>query len=144
MTDGSPAQGSAFNGSTNLGDVRGNGSRISSSSGVGGNASGRDAVEVLTPNGNAHDERGQLRSKLLDGSRERCELIVEVTLASRGPETEEKGGILGNGSWNCRDHGVCSTTLNHGVKSGTGKCSIGASELLGRLEFRLEVGLNLH
>lgn len=50
---------------------------------------------------------------------------------------------MSNGGGDGRDDSVLGTTLNHGVETSTGECSVGASEGLGGLELSFEIGLDL-
>lgn len=93
-----------------------------------------------------------------DGRLEGGDFSIDSTLSTRGPETEEKGCVFGDGSRNslCGFVGRASSllddcqllnlacgnasTYNHGVQAGTGETR-GADEVLGRLEEALEVGL---
>ena len=102
VADGDFAQGSAGNGRSDLLDVadefvrRGAGARLGCDSRRG------DAVEILAADGDTDDEIGEVCPPLLDGRLESGEFSLDLAVASRGPDSEEKSGILRDGGWDGR------------------------------------------
>lgn len=139
VTDGSAAQGGAGDGRLDLLDVGDQQVGVDTNTGVVLGASDRVTVEILATDGDTDDQLGEGLAVGADGGLESGNLVVDV--AAGGPETEQEGSVLGDGSGNGLDGVVGGTTLDHGVQTGTGEAAGGADELLGRLELSLEVGL---
>lgn len=103
VTDGGLAQGSGSKGSPDLLDVVDEVVWVGTRAGLGLDTGRRDAVQVLAAHGDAHDQVGELGAVLRDGRVDSRELSLDVTIASRGPDAEEKGRVLRNGCGNGGD-----------------------------------------
>ena len=140
MTDGRVAEGGAGDGRADPLDVGDELVRVDADAGVGLDTVDGVAVEVLAADGDADDELGEGVAVLVDGLLEGGDLVVHA--AAGGPETEQEGGLLGDGGGDGGDGVVGGTPLDHGVETGAGEAG-GADEVLGGLELCFKVGLNL-
>jgi hypothetical protein len=103
VADGDLAQGGGGKSLSDLLDVADEVVWVCAGARLGVDARRGDAVEILATNGDTDDQVGELRSPLLDGRLESSELSLNLAVTSGGPDTEEEGGILRNGSWDGGD-----------------------------------------
>jgi len=71
--------------------------RLGSVAGLGGDAGGRDAVEVLAADGEAGDAAREGGAVGRDGGLQGGDLIVDDDLAARGPHAQQQSRVLGDG-----------------------------------------------
>ena len=98
MSNGGLAQRSGGNCRPDLRDVADEFVRGGARARLGCDSRRGDAVEILATDGDTDDEVGELGAPLLDGRFESCEFGLDLAVASRGPDSKEKGGVLRNGS----------------------------------------------
>jgi len=120
MSNLGAAGGGACNERSNLADVVDKHIRAYTNT-IGIGTDGTVAVEILAAYGDGLNTVGELGTVSGDGSAEGGELVVEVSLTSRSPQSEEKGCGCVDGSGDSRDDGVSGSSLDHGVETGTGE-----------------------
>jgi hypothetical protein len=109
VADGSIFQASSRDGGADGFDVLENGVRALANSSLGGNASGRVTVQILTTDRDTDNQFGEFVSVGGDGRLQGSNLVVKGI--ARGPETEEKSSLFLDSGVNGSDRGVGSTTL---------------------------------
>lgn len=103
VADGDFAQGSGCKSLPDLLDVANDVVWVCSGACLGLDSRRGDAVKILATNRDTDDQVSELGSPLGDGSLESSELSLHLAVTSRGPDTEEEGGILRNSSWDGGD-----------------------------------------
>lgn len=111
MSDRGSREGGAGDGLADLFDVGDQGGGLSSVAGLGGDAGGRETVEVLAADGETGDAAGELVAVLLDGTLQGGDLVVDAFLAGGRPDSEEEGGVCGDGGGDGGDGVVGSSAL---------------------------------
>lgn len=111
MSNRGAGQRGAGDGLADLPNVRDQVGGLSSVASLGSNAGGRETVEVLAADGETGDAAGEVGTVLLDGTLQGGDLVVDAFLASRRPDSEEEGGVCGDGSGDGRDGVVGSSAL---------------------------------
>ena len=109
MTNGDAAQGSARDDRSDLLDIRDKGVGANAKAGIDFLTLRRGPIEIFTTNGNTHNQFGEGVTVLGDGCLEGSQLVVHTT--TRGPKTQQQGGVFSNGSGNGGNGRVGSTTL---------------------------------
>ena len=140
VTDRLAAGRSASDGLSDLADVVSEVVWGSSDARLVDDARRRNAVQVLRAHGDTGDQVGEGGAELADGAGKGSQLIVDVGLASRCPETQEQGGLGVDGSLNRLRGGLGSAGLDQGEDARTGEAG-SANEFLSRGEVILELSL---
>jgi hypothetical protein len=140
VTDGSTAQSGAGDGGADLVDVVNKLGGLETGTGIGTGTNLRVTVQILTADGDTDDQLGEILAVSFDSRLESGNLVGHATAGS--PETEQKSGLLLDGSGDGLDGGASGATLDHSVKTGTGETIVGSDEVLGGGELGLEVTLS--
>lgn len=111
MSDGNILQAGSLNNIADLANVTGKRLWFGSGTGIRFLTNGSDTIQVLTADRNTSNEPIKLVTVLVDSLLQRRNLILESSLARRGPEAKEEAGLGANGSRNSRDRVVGGTSL---------------------------------
>lgn len=109
MADGSTAQFGAGNGGTDLVDVRHDLIRVGTDASVGLDTVDRVTVQILTTDRDTDNKLGQIISVIGNGVLEGGDFVGKVSTGS--PQTEQKGGLLGDSGRDSSDWGVGGASL---------------------------------
>jgi hypothetical protein len=109
VADGGILQASSRDGGADGLDVFENGVRALANASLGGNASGRVTVQILTADRDTDNQFGELVSVGGNGRLQGSNLVVKGI--TRGPETEKKSSLFLDSGVNGSDGSVGSTTL---------------------------------
>ena len=101
MAHGGSAQSGARDGLTKLADKTGQRGRVRSGTRHGRDPGGRNPIQILTTNGDAGNQAGEGRAIVVNGGRQSAELVGEVSLSARSPQSEKQLGAFGNRRRDC-------------------------------------------
>ena len=143
MADRCRLGGGAGEGRAHLADVGGDDSWVGAHAGFVGDAGGGYAVEVFGADGDAVDERGEIRAELGDGGGEGGDLVVHDVLAGRSPDADEEAcaGVLC--CLECGGRCVGCAALDGRVQAEGGESAICACEAFGCGELGGKIGGDL-
>lgn len=141
VTDGDRLEASALDGITGLLDVVDEDVRVGTGVLVVLETSRRNAVKILTSDGNTSDKTIKLVTVLVGSVLQSSNFVGEAI--TRSPKTKEHAGLGLDSSRNSRDGLVRCTALDHGVQTSTGEATVGTIKTSSSFELVLEIGLAL-